>query len=103
MKPFSDCTLELGWTHPNASLVRLHPRYCCHLLAKPCMLSAAEAKCMSWYHAVWMLWGSSALIVASLKPRVSSLQGAKCRWGSLSGAVKLEWCAAGFEAAVAGR
>ncbi len=22
MKPFSDCTLDLGWTHPNATLVR---------------------------------------------------------------------------------
>ena len=22
MKPFSDCTLDLGWTHPNAPLVR---------------------------------------------------------------------------------
>lgn len=21
MKPFSDCTLDLGWTHPNATLV----------------------------------------------------------------------------------
>ena len=39
MKPFSDCTLDLGWTHPNASLVRLHPR-CCHPLAQPCMLTA---------------------------------------------------------------
>ena len=22
MTPFSDCTLDLGWTHPNATLVR---------------------------------------------------------------------------------
>jgi endoglucanase len=21
MKPFSDCTLDLGWTHPNATMV----------------------------------------------------------------------------------
>ena len=35
MKPFSDCTLELGWSHPNASLVRLHPRCCHHCLLSP--------------------------------------------------------------------
>jgi hypothetical protein len=23
MQPFSDCTLDLGWNHPNASLVSL--------------------------------------------------------------------------------
>ena len=26
MKAFSDCTLDLGWTHPNATLVGLR---CC--------------------------------------------------------------------------
>ena len=25
MKNFSDCTLDLGWTHPNATLVRHWP------------------------------------------------------------------------------
>lgn len=32
MKPFSDCTLDLGWTHPNATLVRypFYSRLCAH-------------------------------------------------------------------------
>ena len=102
MKPFSDCTLELGWSHPNASLVRLHPRCCHHPLAESCMLSATEAKKISWYHAAWMLSGNAQLLVAYPRPHVFCLQGAKWRWGSLSMAVKLKWCAAGFEAAVAG-
>ena len=29
MKPFSDCTLDLGWTHPNATLVRPLPLLGC--------------------------------------------------------------------------
>ena len=41
MKPFSDCSLDLGWTHPNASLVRMH-QCCCHrtLLSPICQMQS---------------------------------------------------------------
>ena len=47
MRPFSDCTLDLGWTHPNANLVRptcafsvcmrgaksMYTRVCCRVIS----------------------------------------------------------------------
>ena len=36
-KPFSDCGLDLGWEHPNATLVRPSPA-CCMLHVAFCML-----------------------------------------------------------------
>ena len=49
MQPFSDCTLDLGWTHPNATLVSLW-------VLPAAIRGTASALLSVWTecHAVWL-------------------------------------------------
>ena len=41
MKSFSDCTLDLGWTHPNATLVRTRSK-AMQAFASACAVSCPD-------------------------------------------------------------
>ena len=48
MKSFSDCTLDLGWTHPNATLVRHQVKSNAGIYASACAVSCPDHHGQPW-------------------------------------------------------